>query len=64
MNKHDIQRARVENIKKAYPPGTRIELIGMNDGFAPFRPEREERYPLSMTSGRSILSGITAERLA
>ena len=26
MNKHDIQRARVENIKRTYPPGTRIEL--------------------------------------
>ena len=35
MNKHDIQRARVENIKKAYPPGTRIELLSMNDAFAP-----------------------------
>ena len=35
MNKHDIQRARVEDIKKAYPPGTRIELLSMNDAFAP-----------------------------
>ena len=35
MNKHDIQRARVEDIKKTYPPGTRIELISMNDAFAP-----------------------------
>ena len=26
MNKHDIQRARVENNKRTYPPGTRIEL--------------------------------------
>ena len=33
MNKHDIQR--VENIKKTYPPGTRIELLSMNDAFAP-----------------------------
>ena len=31
MNKHDIQKARVENIKKTYPPGTRIELLSMND---------------------------------
>ena len=36
MNKHDIQR--VENIKKTYPPGTRIELLSMNDGFAPVPP--------------------------
>ena len=35
MNKHDIQRARVEDIKKTYPPGTRIELISMNDAYAP-----------------------------
>ena len=35
MNKHDIQRARVENIKKTYPPGTRIELLSMNGAFAP-----------------------------
>ena len=35
MNKHDIQRARVEDIKKAYPPGTRIELLSMNDAVAP-----------------------------
>ena len=35
MNKHDIQRARVEDIKKTYPPGTRIELLSMNDAVAP-----------------------------
>ena len=35
MNKHDIQMARVEDIKKTYPPGTRIELLSMNDAFAP-----------------------------
>lgn len=35
MNKHNIQRAIVENIKKTYPPGTRIELISMNDPYAP-----------------------------
>ena len=35
MNKHDIQRARVENIKRTYPPGTRIELISMSDPYAP-----------------------------
>ena len=34
MNKHDIQMARVEDIKKTYPPGTRIELIRRNDAFA------------------------------
>ena len=34
MNKHDIQRARVEDIKKTYPPGTRIELLSMNDAVA------------------------------
>ena len=35
MNKNDIQRARVENIKRTYPPGTRIELISMSDPYAP-----------------------------
>ena len=35
MNKYDIQRARVENIKRTYPPGTRIELISMSDPYAP-----------------------------
>lgn len=35
MNKHDIHMARVEDIKKTYPPGTRIELLSMNDAFAP-----------------------------
>ena len=38
MNKHDIQRARVEDIKKTYPPGTRIELLSMNDAVAPVLP--------------------------
>ena len=35
MNKYDIQRARVENIKRMYPPGTRIELISMSDPYSP-----------------------------
>ena len=35
MNKNDIQRARVENIKRTYPPGTRIELISMYDPYSP-----------------------------
>ncbi len=35
MTLTDIQRARVEDIKKTYPPGTRIELISMNDAYAP-----------------------------
>ena len=35
MNKYDIQRVRVENIKRTYPPGTRIELISMSDPYAP-----------------------------
>ena len=35
MNKHDIKRERVENIKRTYPPGTRIELISMSDPYAP-----------------------------
>ena len=34
MNKCDIQRASVENIKRMYPPGTRIELISMSDPYA------------------------------
>ena len=35
MNKHNIHRARLENIKRTYPPGTRIGLISMSDPYAP-----------------------------
>ena len=35
MNKYDIQRVRVKNLKRTYPPGTRIELISMSDPYAP-----------------------------
>ena len=35
MNEYERQRRRAESIKRMYPPGTRIELICMNDPFAP-----------------------------
>ena len=35
MNEYERQRRRAESIKQMYPPGTRIELIFMNDPFAP-----------------------------
>lgn len=35
MNEYERQRRRAESIKQMYPPGTRIELICMNDPFAP-----------------------------
>ncbi len=35
MNEYERQRRRSESIKQMYPPGTRIELICMNDPFAP-----------------------------
>ena len=35
LNKYDRQRRIAENTKKLYPPGTRIELIHMNDPHAP-----------------------------
>lgn len=35
MNEHERQRRLAESIKHMYPPGTRIELICMNDPFAP-----------------------------
>ncbi len=38
MNKYDIQKARVKNIKRMYPPGTRIELISMSDPYASVPP--------------------------
>lgn len=35
MNEYERQRRISENTKKLYPPGTRIELISMNDPYAP-----------------------------
>ena len=35
MNKYERQRRCAESIKQMYPPGTRIELICMNDPLAP-----------------------------
>mgnify|MGYP002726098911 CR=1 FL=1 len=35
MNKYDRQRRIAESTKKLYPPGTRIELISMNDHYSP-----------------------------
>ena len=35
LNEYDRQRRIAESTKKLYPPGTRIELIHMNDPHAP-----------------------------
>ena len=35
MNEYERQRRIAESTKKLYPPGTRIELIHMNDPHAP-----------------------------
>ena len=35
MNNSILPKAMVDNIKKMYPPGTRIQLIGMGDPYAP-----------------------------
>ena len=35
MNEYERQRRIAESTKKLYPPGTRIELISMNDPYAP-----------------------------
>ncbi len=38
MNEFERQRRMAESTKKMYPPGTRIELISMNDPYAPILP--------------------------
>lgn len=35
MNEYERLSRQAEQYKKQYPPGTRIELIGMEDPFAP-----------------------------
>lgn len=35
MNEYERQCRIAESTKKLYPPGTRIELISMNDPYAP-----------------------------
>ena len=35
MNEYERQRRIAEATKKMYPPGTRIELINMDDPYAP-----------------------------
>lgn len=35
MNEFERQRRAAEKIKRLYPPGTRIELLGMNDPYSP-----------------------------
>lgn len=35
LNEYERQRRIAESTKKLYPPGTRIELISMNDPYAP-----------------------------
>ncbi len=38
MNDFQRQQRMAETMKKMYPPGTRIELICMNDPYAPVLP--------------------------
>lgn len=38
MNEFDRMRMKAERYKKEYPPGTRIELISMDDPYAPVEP--------------------------
>lgn len=38
MNKYERQQKIADNTKKIYPPGTRIELISMDDPYAPVPP--------------------------
>ena len=35
MYRHILSEKLVDNIKKTYPPGTRIKLIEMDDPYAP-----------------------------
>ena len=35
MNEWEKNRRMAESYRKSYPPGTRLELIGMDDPFAP-----------------------------
>lgn len=38
MNEYERLRRLTERHKQAYPPGTRLELIDMNDPYAPIPP--------------------------
>ena len=35
MNEYERQRRLAESVKQMYPPGTKIELICMNDPYSP-----------------------------
>ena len=35
MNEWEKNRRMAESYRQSYPPGTRLELIGMDDPFAP-----------------------------
>lgn len=63
MNKYERLSQQAERYKKQYPPGTRIELIEMEDPFAPFRLVPEVRLKRWMISGSSTCIGIMAGRL-
>ena len=43
LNEYKRQRRIAESTKKLYPPGTRIELLHMDDPYAPVPPAREEQ---------------------
>lgn len=63
MNEYERQRRIAESTKKLYPPGTRIELIHMNDPHALFWQAQEEQLNLLIQWERYSLSGITIEPL-
>ena len=54
-----ISKARLECLRRQYAPGTRVELVEMNDRQAPPR-ELRERSCAWMTSEPFMCTGITA----
>lgn len=63
MNEYERQRRIAESTKKLYPPGTRIELIHMNDPHAPVPAGTRGTVKFVDSMGTIFLSGITIEPL-
>ena len=53
----------VEQLRKSYPQGTRVELINMNDPYTK-SPVTVERFPWWTTPAPYSLTGIVAPALA
>lgn len=50
MNEWEKNRRMAESYRQSYPPGTRLELIGMDDPFAPIPAGmRGVPFPVSWT---------------